>query len=231
MAFRRRFRRGFRRRRPGPETYSLAFCRGQQNIWQVGATCTNPMVQMDTIVTPALAVGISDPTTAGAVVAQKAIRIEGIKFSSEYLYDPGNDIGDPSCDGFQPLQAAFVLTIWEALVVLPLTQGSKTLPFYLPTFTTSVQNFDVADRVLWKRITQMPLWGLNTTGGIPQLMHTVRDAGHGPIAVKTRCRIDDRHGLFYARQFVHDQFIPENTLCQKLIQWDTWYKVFYRVSR
>jgi len=230
MRFRRQGARRFRRR-ARPETYTLFQCRSSVDIWKVEMPCSDPLIVAQGIMIPTPATGGSDPTTAGATIGEKAKVVMGIKFQSEHLYDPSTDIDNPQCDEFQPSQAVFILSIWEALVVLPLAQGSKTLPEYLPAFTGNNQSFDVADRVLWKRICHLPLWGLNTTGSISQLESTIRDTSAGPQVVKSRVRIDDRHGLFYVRNYIHDQAIPNpDSACSKKIVTDAWFKVFFRVA-
>jgi len=107
-------------------------------------------------------------------------------------------------------QLVFILSIWEALMVLPYVQGSNITPAYLPNLTSgSLQQGDLADRVLWKRITQMRIFGIRAAvGPLPFLEITDFFTGHGPVAVKSRVKLDDRHGLYLVRNFVHDIFLP-----------------------
>jgi len=228
MAFRRRFRSLRRRRRPGPETWTVTVCRDETEVFQ-SMPCNDPLAIGQTIFTPVLPTGATDPTTAGAVAGEKAKTILGIKFQLEHSTDPGTWL-DGDCGTPVPSQLAFLLTIFEALVVLPLQTGSKTLPAYLPRLNMPEQSFDVADRVLWKRVSIMPMWGLNAGVGGPQLQTTIRDTASGPQRVKARCRIDDRHGLFYCRTFVHDVVLTLNNECQIPVLLDGWFKIFYRVS-
>lgn len=221
----RRFRRSFRRRRrAGPETYTVMSCRPSRNIW-TDMPCGGALIDAIPIMLPSPSVGL-DASTAAATLGQKALTVEGIKFQAEHIIDPGAAIdGDV---GGQPSFNAFILTIWEALVVLPLALGTKTVPAYLPDFTSGFQSTDLADRVLWKRISHQPFWGLQLIPSV-QLQTTIRDTASGPQVVKSRCRIDDRHGLFYVRNFVHD-LVLGGTDGQLPVNLDAWFKVFYRVK-
>lgn len=170
--------------------------------------------------------------------------VDGLSFQAEWLHDPSETLACPSCDP-NPLSLAFILSIWEAIVVLPLAQGTTLSPAYLPLFTQGAfQQGDMADRVLWKRITHMPIWGLNvfSPGVFPQLQFSNRDGqGAGPVRVKTRAKLDDKHALFYCINFVHDLFGLGNSgagcnvqpdclgavQCSIPIQLDFWGKFFY----
>lgn len=230
MAFKRRFggSRGFRRmRRSGPETYTITQCRSEVNVYGE-MPCGGPVIQAIPVMVPAISPGPTDPTTAPATLGEKAKTVFGVKFQSEFLSDPGAWVDGLPCDPC-PGFLAFILTIREALVVLPLSVGSKTLPAYLPNLFDTSQSFDVADRVLWKRIIHMPMWGINTTSGVPQLQTTVRDTGNGPVVVKSNVRLDDRHGLFHVRNYMHDLLLPVAAGQTKIpVQWDSWFKVFWK---
>lgn len=230
MTPRRSFRRMHRRRRrPGPETYTLINCRNQVNVHQ-DATCgpNAPMlIQADTVFIPTPAVGTTDPTTAGAVIGEKSKVVMGIKFQSEFIHDSLEDLEDVTCPTtwFQ-----FGLTIWEALVCLPLAAGSKTLPAYLPNLTTSSQAFDVADRVLWKRLSLLHIYSTGNNG--PNIVSTWGSNAGGPQVVKSKFRLGEHQGLFYVKQYVHDVAFGPNDLeaCIITIWNDSWWKVFFRTS-
>lgn len=243
MPFRRRFpmRRSFRRRRRLPETYTILQCRTCANVCR-DSPCVSPftdvfeILTMNTKKSPAFNEEISSPS-------DKFLTVDGIKFQSEFHSDP-NDWA--TCSGLLPfsaLNATFFLTIWEALIVLPFAQGSQ-VPAYVPNLTApTFQVGDLADRVLWKRLTLMPMWGLNTTGGVSQLEATMRDEGHGPVVVKSRVRLDDRHGLYMVRCFVHNLVtgaVPSGCAsncdtnpfsCSIPVNIDEWFKVFYHTRK
>lgn len=227
MAFKRRSFRGTRRRRASPETYTTIQCRNTVEVY-ANMPCGGARLDVFPILLPFMSPGAAD-TTAGAVVGQKANVLKGLRFSAEHFTDPGEWIDGDGCTLATPCPSltAFILTIWEALVVLPLALGTKTVPAYLPDFTVSAfQGADQADRVLWKRVTHMPMWGLQTTGFTPQLQTSVRDTDHGAQTVKSSVRIDDRHGLFYARGFVHDLVIAP-FIGSIPVHLDFWAKTFY----
>jgi len=232
-----RFRRTFRRRRRRSETYTTIQCFGCLNLYSA-YTCSSPLIDVFMVAgmsLPRSPADVTQVTNAGA----RFLVVDGIRFQAEYTHDPSESLSCPSCDPFSTA-VAFNLRIWEALVVLPLNQGTTNVPAYLPNLTTALgQTDDQADRVLWKRITIMPIWGLNTTGGVPQLETTIRDMGHGPVAVKSKVRLDDRHALFYVRNYVHDLALTPGQssnctvncttgpTCSIPIQHDMWFKTFY----
>jgi len=219
-----------RRRRRGPETYTLALCSVFQDVWRE-STCLNPTVYATTLFVPTPPVGSSDPTTAGAVIGQKGPTVLGIKFASEFYHDSNLDNIDQECPSPNPQIAVFQLRIWEALVVLPLAQGSKTIPAYLPNLTNNTQQFDLADRVLWKRLRHLPIFGFATANGLNQWSTTFYDSANaGPQVVKSKVFLGDHQGLFYVRNFVHDYVVPAHDpeQCAIFIGMDSWFKVFYR---
>lgn len=226
---RRSFRRSFRRsRRKGPETYTLVSCRNTVNV-MVNAQCSqNQLVQADTIFIPNPALGSSDPTTAAAVIGEKSKVVMGIKFQSEFAHDSLEDLFTVDCPATP--YAQFLLTIWEALVCLPLLAGSKTLPAYLPTLTAATQQFDVADRVLWKRISLLHIYNTGNNG--PNIVSTWGGASAGAQVVKSRFRLGEHQGLFYVKQFVHNIDFSEAIPAQCLIPVtnDAWFKVFFKTS-
>ena len=211
MAFSRK-RRFHRRRRRLPETYTFRECRPCFNVFGA-TTCDNALTDVTLLLSMATQRNpvIADTTelTSGA---DKAIVFDGMKFQSEWFFD-NSLIRDCFCANptfASPSKVQTVLTIWEAIVVLPFVQGSNTVPAYLPNLTGgSLQIGDLADRVLWKRLTNLRLIGTQAGGqNIVWIDETSDRQGHGPVAVKTRARLDDRHGLFLVRQFVHDVFWP-----------------------
>lgn len=228
MAFRRKFRR-FRRARRGPETYTIVQCREFFNIL-TNSTCSNPgIVNAFQVLGPLQATGVADPTEALGMVDVKSHLFKGMKFQAEWLLNPADvtEVTDPPDDPL-PSQVTFLATIWEAIVLLPLARGSKTLPAYLPQFTTASDSFDLADRVLWKRLSIIPFWGLGTTGGVPQLEATMRDTAAGPQFVKARCTVDDKHALFYVTNIIHNLFVTSVSPFSTIpLQLDFWAKVYY----
>lgn len=181
-------------------------------------TCANPKIDIFELLTMRTPRNVAD-TTELTIPANRAIVLDGIKFQSEYLHDPSETRSCPPPTG-QPSAASliFVLTIWEAIMLLPLGQGSTAAPAYLPNIAGGVfQDGDTADRVLWKRLNHLRIFGLEGSpcSACPFLEITDIMSQAGPQQVKTRCRIDDRHGLFYVRNYVHDIFLgfPPDTLC------------------
>lgn len=240
MVFRRRFRKFGRRRRPRPETFTIVQCHNCKNVYG-DSPCSSPLTDVMEIMTmrtrrdPADTTEISNPSDRFVVV-------DGIKFQSEHSHDPSETQGFGVCDP-QAQNLAFLLTIWEAIVVLPFAQGSA-VPAYLPNFTNAnFQTGDTADRVLWKRISQIPIWGTALSAGFPQISGTLRDIGHGPVAVKAKVRLDDRHGLYYVRNFTHNVFglgtmdfnsctadLQTNPCVVPVVN-DAWWKVFYHTRK
>jgi len=241
MAFRsRKFsRRMGRRRRLRPETYTLVECDGCHNVWQ-DATCTGPKVDVFELMTMRTPRSTTD-TTEVSNPSDKFIVVDGIKFQQEYWNDPNETLDAPGADP-PPTTVSFVLTIWEAIMVLPFAQGSL-VPAYVPLLTNPVfQGGDSADRVLWKRITHNPIWATPVFGGVnlPQLQFTDRDTAHGPQVVKARVRLDDRHGLYMVRNFTHNvvtQVNGESPACffpgasTVAIHDNSWWKIFYHTRK
>lgn len=239
MAFRRR-RRPTRRRGRKNETYTLVECMDCTNVYgdmRCGGAHVD-VIELMTMHTPRNVLVDATEVTAGS---DRFVTVAGIRFQAEHSFDPAESIEELSCDP-PASQLAFLLRIWEAIVVLPLVQGSF-IPIYLPDFTQPLtQSGDLADRVLWKRISVLPMWGINTTGAIPQLESTIRDEGHGPVTVKAKVRLDDRHGLFYVRNFVHDIFglppvnasctaDPVTNPCVIPVKSDLWFKTYVHAIR
>jgi len=201
-----------RRRRRLPETYTFRQCRACYNVFGA-TTCSNPltdailMLSMATQRNPTLV-----DTTELTSGADKFIVFDGMKFQDDWTFDNSlvQDCFSPNPAFPNAGQVQTTLTIWEALVVLPFVQGSNTTPAYLPNFTSgSLQQGDVADRVLWKRLTNLKIYGPRAAGqNVIWIDESTDRQGHGPVAVKTRAKLDDRHGLYLVRNFVHDVFWP-----------------------
>lgn len=245
MRTHRKFRSFRRRRRAGGETYTIGDCRHCVNVYN-DTTCSNPnidMIELMTMGSPRSPI-VTDPVT---VAADKHLRIRGIRFQSEFLHDPAQSLQCFSCDP-APADLAFVLTIWEAIIVLPLSQGGQA-PEYLPNLTNAgSQKGDLADRVLWKRQSYLPIWGINVPAGntFPQLEGTFRDTAAGPQEVRSKVSLDDRHGLYYVKNYVHDVFIGSGSSstdcfvasdcsspnkCSIPILNDCWFKIFWTSSK
>lgn len=234
-----------RRRRRLSETYTLFQCRSCQNMAQ-DMPCVSPLIDVFPLLTMNSLKDPSVDTTELASPSDKYIVFDGAKFQLEYHSNPADW---DQCNNLPPLpdvnQVTMVVTVWEAIMVLPLQQGTAGTPAYLPIFTApGFQQGDLADRVLWKRLSHIPLWGTGTTGGVPQLESTVRDEGHGPVAVKSRAKLDDRHGLFYIRNFVHNVIFDLATghtcdlNCDTMsvvksipLTTDAWFKLFYHTRK
>jgi len=188
-------------------------------------------MSMNTTRSPADLTEVSNPSDRFVVV-------KGIKFQYEMTLDPLEVLRPQTCDPC-PDFTAMIIAIWEAIVVLPCAQGSSSVPLYLPTLTSAnLQGGDLADRVLWKRISFLPFWGTNSSPGaaFPQFTGTYRDEGHGPVVVKSKVRLDDRHCLFYVRNFVHNVVVGSPVIdpCDTgpvlgvvPIRAHGWFKTFY----
>lgn len=225
MAFRRRFpmRRRFRRRASW-ETLTVLTCRSPINLLG-GNPCNDP--------TSVATILLSHSTPFSAAPERyltdgltKNIILGGTKFASEHHLINTITFGDPG-----PENTATAVTIWEALVVLPLAQGAGIFaPLYVPNLATPVeQGFDYADRLLWKRVSYLNFIGLNLTGGGVVFSNTVQSNDHGNQVVKSRLRLDERHGLFYVRTFVHDLVLDPEVGFR--IDWDFWAKLYVRRGR
>lgn len=212
MAFSRR-RRFHRRRRRLPETYTHRICNTCYDVFG-STTCTNPLTDVILLLSMATQ---RNPTLVDTTEltsgSDKFIVFDGMKFQDDWRFD-NSLIRDCFCPNPTFPNASKVqttLSIWEALLVLPFVQGSNTVPAYLPNLLTgSLQQGDVADRVLWKRITKLRLFGASALPGtsIAWMDESTDRMGHGPVVVKSKVKLDDRHGLYLVRNFVHDVFWP-----------------------
>jgi len=241
MAFRRKFHRGFRRRRRMPETYTLVQCVDCQNVYQ-DLPCSTPLVQAVELLTMRTPRNPLTDTAELSTGSDKFIVFDGCKFQSEFSHDPGETLSFPACDP-PATNLVFNLRIWEAIVILPFAQGTQ-IPDYLPLFTNMLnQGGDLADRVLWKRISILPIFGFFGAQSIPQLETTIRDVGHGPVVVKSKAKLDDRHGLYWIRSYTHDvaglgnpgtNDCTANVVtnpCVIPIQTDAWFKIFFHTRK
>jgi len=134
--------------------------------------------------------------TIGAMQGAKGWTFGGCHFQIEWSINPANF--------FNAGGVVDVIELYEAIVVLPLAQGSISGPAYVPTFTNTgggLQVGDVGDRVLWKRINTMPFWGIGVQPGV-QLQSTMRDEGHGPQILRARARLTERQGVFHVFNIV-----------------------------
>lgn len=223
MAARRRFvrRRRFRTRW---ETDRIIQCSTAYNVAK-NATCSNTCVSPATPgvtsqlldVIPLLTMTIpfqAVPVRLPSTMATRFMRFGGMKFQSSWWTDPGEWFDSENCG--VPISALmFVLSIWEALVILPLAQRSNQAPAYLPALAdASDQSADLGDRLLWKRVLHLPMWGFTpATQALTQLEHTGRESADVPQVVKVRTRVDDKHGIFLCRQFVHNIVFGGNAPC------------------
>lgn len=240
------FRRGRmpfrRRRRSRSETYTLLQCRQCINVWPDPHTCATPGIDLFLMAHMSMAKVPGADTTEVASPSERFLTVKGIKFQSEHLHDPVKSLSFPQCDpDVTTLQ--FLLTIREAIMVLPTLQGPSIAPAYLPNLASMVfQGGDSADRVLWKRLTILPIWGLFITSPFAQLQATHRDTGHGPVVVKSRVKLDDRHGLYYVRNWTHDVVTGagDPTSCSANgttnpcvipVEHEFWAKIFYGTKK
>lgn len=242
MAFRpRRARMPYRRRRSRSETYTLLECRQCVNVWPDPHLCSNPGLDVFLLAHMSMAKDPLVDTTEVASPSDRFLTVKGIKFQAEYLHDPTKTQGDEPDP--QPASIQFLLTIREAIMILPTLQGPSIAPAYLPNLSNMVfQGGDSADRVLWKRISILPIWGAALGGFAVQLEATHRDVGHGPVVVKSRARLDDRHGLYFVRNWTHDVVTgpgdPTSCALNQAtnpgvipMEMDAWFKIFYSTRK
>jgi len=230
MAFR-RAKRGFRRRlRRRWETDRVIQCRQTYEMYEQ-MTCLVPKTDAFPLLTMTIPFQAAPERYPSTMTTRRMI-FGGMKFQSVWILDPAETTTDVDCDP-NPNNLAMVISIWEAIVVLPLLEGSTFAPAYVPILTSpAVQGTDLADRVLWKRLTHIPFWGLGVSGGFfPQLEFTNRNVEDGQQVVKVRAAVDDRHGIFMVRNFVHDVFgLTPSPLCKIPMKNDLWGNLYYRAS-
>jgi len=231
------FRRsGGRRRRTKWETRTVIQCRTVKELYTDDMQCTaNQSQEAILLIAPNM---LSSPTEPFPLISPsgRGVTVGGIKFQADHFFDPAAVAGQPSLCDPSPNDIAFVLTIWEAIVYLPLAEGvgqggAAPVPAYLPNLVSpTFQGDDVADRVLWKRILHLPWWGIAIGNGVfPQLVESQSQNLEHQVAVRSRAWLDDKHGLFYVRQFVHDLVLtPAPGVCNLPLFLDAWFKVFYK---
>jgi len=153
-------------------------------------------------------------TTELTTPSNKAIVFDGMKFQSIYSHDPAESVSAfcPNPDNPGPDKMQFILSIWECIMVLPFVQATVATPAFIPVVTSpNFQQGDLADRVLWKRISHLYVQGSLANPANQVFINpdtTARYNTENPVVVKAKCRLDDRHGLFYVRTMVHDIFLP-----------------------
>lgn len=246
MAFRRRARsfRG-RRRRLHWEQDRVINCHQFFNIAK-NSTCNELCNQapqfssMNLDAFPLLTMTIpfqAAPFRVPSTMATRKMLFGGMKFESLWSLNSANFFDSEDCG--QPLAAlAFQMTIFEAIVVLPLQQSSFVAPAYIPVLaSTAQQSEDLGDRLLWKRLTILRAIGTGFTI-TPTLDESRYDTAGGQQVVKVRAAVDDRHGIFMVRQFVHDIVFGTDPPCNNgslggciipLIN-DLWGTMFYRAQ-
>lgn len=223
MVFKKGFKPRRRRFRTRWETDRIIQCSTAYNVAR-NATCSNQCASPATPgstsqlldVIPILNMVIpfqAVPQRLPSTMATRFMRFGGMKFQSSWWTDPAEWFDSENC-GTVINVLSFVLSIWEAIVVLPLAQRSNLAPAYLPALAdASDQAADLGDRLLWKRVLHLPMWGFNFSQVLPQLEHTGRDSADTPQIVKVRTRVDDKHGIFLCRQFVHNVVFGTNAPC------------------
>jgi len=240
MAFRRKRFTSFRRRRGSrSETYTILSCQHCTNVYG-DMPCSAPLVDSFPLMSMATQASATD-TTHVSNPSDRFVVVKGIKFQSEYTHDPAETLSFPACDP-AATSLIFHLTIWEAIVVVPCAEGANNIPAYVPNLTGGInQQGDMADRVLWKRITQLPIFGLSTVL-YPQLSSTERNSGAGPVVVKSKVRLDDRHMLLFVRNYTHNLFglgqgnfdcsaDEQTNPCVIPVRDLSWFKVFYQTRK
>jgi len=176
--------------------------------------CAEPLAFADLVLSCETELSASQQQVSGAA---RAVLFAGCHGQLEYAAQvfPG-DTALPCRD---------VFTMHSALVVLPLAEGAKSVPAYIPNIAISRSQLsvnsntqmDTDERMLWYRFDNM--WWLNpdpdacdngdqppfTQDIVLQTLHlTANTFKQNPtqFQVKARARIDERHGLFLVRNFV-----------------------------
>lgn len=220
---RRSFSRRFRsRRRVSPyDLQTQVSPRTALSLLNVSTTL-NPTIYATMIAGP-YGAGASSNLASVDMKGAKAWTFGGCHFQSEYAFNPSAGFGATW------IGATDIFEFYEAIMVLPLLQGSINAPAYLPALTNALGGFqtgDEGDRVLWKRINQLPYWGAAIIGS-SQLEATMRDVGHGPQQVKAKARLDERHAVFHVVNMVHGVAAESNAT----IVWDFWSRTAIKASR
>lgn len=224
------------RRRVRWEQDRVVQCNRVFNVATDAVCCTGSPVGSVTFLDAFPLLTMTIPFTAAperypSTLATRKMRFGGMKFQSDWQTNPQEWFQGENCNT-NISALAFVLKIWEAIVVLPLAEGSTFAPAYIPELACAAkQAIDQADRVLWKRITMLPMWGFGILEVLPQLEHNQRNTEAGQQVVKVRADVDDRHGIFMVRQFVHDiaEFANGNDIdCFIPVVNEMWGSLFYR---
>ncbi len=187
------------------------------------STTVNPTIYATMIAGPYGTGGASFNVATVDMKGAKSWTFGGCHFQSEHAFNPSAGFGATW------IGATDVFDFFEAIVVLPLMQGSINAPAYLPAFTNTAGGFqtgDEGDRILWKRHNQLPYWGAAIIGS-SQLEATMRDQGHGPVQIKTKARLDERHAVFHVVNMVHGVAAESNAT----ISWDFWSRTAIKASR
>jgi len=231
-----------RRRRRRWEQDRIIGCQTPYNMARASPCCTTggpivcqPFIDAFPLLTMTLPFTAA-PERYPSTLATRRMIAGGFKFQSDWWINPQEWSGDGCPGTFGGMaNVNWVQKIWEAIVVLPLAEGSTFAPAYLPNLACAAQQgVDLADRVLWKRVTMLPCWGFDVAQVLPQLEFNQRNSEAGPIVVKVRAAVDDRHGIFMVRQFINDiVWDPadcSNTDCTVLLHNELWMTMFYRAS-
>lgn len=201
MAFRRRsVRRRFRR---SPYDLQTAIqCRRAISI-PPNSTCLSPFIDAFQLV------GTTVPQSALPQLT-KGVVFGGAHFQLEYALN--------NATNFTISAASTGIEIFEAVVVLPYAQGAPGVPAYLPALTAvALQGADLADRVLWKRISFLNMISLDSVG--VQIDRTEEAQGHGPVVIRSKCSLDERHGIFYVANFTNGFTDGPNVIVEQHGYW------------
>lgn len=219
MAFRRRFRRRFRRSPYDIQTVLL--CRNALTV-PLPSTCDDPFDDaIELVGAGMLAPGQINP--AGRYT--KGVTFGGMHFQCELGLNPF--VGtNTSITG-----VIDVVSIWEAVVVLPYAQGFQGIPAYLPNLSQSLFTVgDYADRVLWKRLSYLKFTSVNLLGasgnGLAAQITNEHTAA-GPQVVRAKATLDERHGLFYCTSVVSGQTDAGPLILGR----DAWFKIAVKERR
>lgn len=213
--FRRRFSR-FKRRSPY-DTQRILQCRTPISFVPP-VTCASPFSD---VIPLATTTGSGTGVVGAIPFSSKAVQVRGIKFQMEYAINSGvqNNLFAGIAD---------FIELYEAIIVLPFGQGAQ-VPAYVPLLTTALENQDIGDRILWKRIGHLVLVGTGLTGGSPRMESTSVQTAYGPQVVKSAVRLDERHGLFYVVNIVMGLgSVGEQNL---VMARDGWFTLFLKASR
>jgi len=175
--------------------------------------CATPLAFADVVLTCETDVSAGQQQVSGAA---RSVMFKGCHGQLDYSVQvfPG-DVLLPCLD---------VFTMHSALMVIPLAEGTKNVPAYIPNIAISRNQLsvnantqmDTEDRILWYRMDH--LWWRNPdfdncgnadaalTQDISFLVsHTMGNTfkqNPSQFQVRARARIDERHGLFLIRNLV-----------------------------